>query len=179
MAYGQSPQESDSTSPTQTLSQAGFWVPAARATLPAVRSLFVSLIEEARVDQQEGRLGTELLRIRRLFERVPRGALVILDELCSGTNPSEGEEIFVMVLDLLRELGADVLITTHFLAFAARLSDHNDAGKLTFLQVELDDRQLPTFSFVDGVASTSLATRTAARLGVTREELRALVKRRG
>ena len=89
------------------------------------------------------------------------------------------EGLYYMVLELLRELGADVLITTHFLAFAARLSAEDAGSELTFLQVELDDRQLPTFSFVEGVASTSLATRTAARLGVTREELRALVKKRG
>ena len=31
----------------------------------------------------------------------PPGAMVILDELCSGTNPSEGEEIFELVVRML------------------------------------------------------------------------------
>ena len=56
--------------------------------------LVVSLIQETKADQAEGRLGMELVRIRELFEQLPPGAMVILDELCSGTNPSEGEEIF-------------------------------------------------------------------------------------
>jgi len=43
-------------------------------------------------------------------------------------------------------------------------------------KVELDKHQFPTYRFVPGVADTSLAHRTAARLGVTREELLALVE---
>ena len=163
----------------QLLGQAGFYVPAARATLGCARGLFVSLIEEARADQKEGRLGTELLRIRQLFERTEPGSLIILDELCSGTNPSEGEDIIRLVLSLLGELGASVLITTHFLQFARRLSDEQggDGGGLSFLQVELDEHEQPTYRFRPGVAQTSLAHQTASRLGVTRDELLALIRR--
>ena len=116
-------------------------MPAARATLARARGLFVSLIEEARADQKEGRLGTELLRIRQLFERTQPGSLIILDELCSDTNPSEGEDIIRLVLSLLGELGASVLITTHFLQFARRLSEEQSEGRLSFLQVELDEHE--------------------------------------
>jgi DNA mismatch repair protein MutS2 len=49
---------------------------------------------------------------------------------------------------------------------------------MTFLQVDLDAQNWPTFRFVPGVAQTSLAHRTAARLGVTREELLGLIERR-
>jgi DNA mismatch repair protein MutS2 len=48
---------------------------------------------------------------------------------------------------------------------------------LEFLQVELDARENPTYGFVPGVATTSLAERTAERLGVTREALRELIER--
>ena len=40
--------------------------------------------------------------------------MVLLDELCSGTNPSEGEEIFELVITLLAELEPQAFITTHF-----------------------------------------------------------------
>src|SRR5690606_18312889 len=76
----------------QLLAQNGLPVPAARAQVNRARGLFVSMFEEVRADQPEGRLGMELLRIRRLFERLHPGDVVVLDELCSGTNPSEGEE---------------------------------------------------------------------------------------
>ncbi|HKQ68776.1 MAG TPA: DNA mismatch repair protein, partial [Polyangiaceae bacterium] len=160
----------------QLLGQCGFFVPARSANLRIAPGLFVSLIEEATADQSEGRLGMELIRIRSLFEELKVGSMVVLDELCSGTNPSEGEEIFELVISLLSELDPQAFITTHFLQLAARIAGNPPVPRLSFFQVELDKRQIPTYGFVRGVAETSLAHRTAARLGVTREELLALVE---
>lgn len=161
----------------QMLGQSGFFVPAREARLLLVPGLFVSFIEEAKADQVEGRLGMELIRIRSVFEKLKMGSMVMLDELCSGTNPSEGEEIFELVLGLLAELEPQAFITTHFLRLASRIAHHPPTEHLSFLQVELDAQEWPTFRFIPGVAETSLAHRTAARLGVTREELLALVER--
>jgi DNA mismatch repair protein MutS2 len=162
---------------TQLLAQSGLFVPARSGSLALATGLVVSLIEETKADQSEGRLGTELLRIRDLFERLPPGAMVILDELCSGTNPSEGEEIFELVVGMLSKLGPQAFITTHFLAFAARLERQRNIDALRFLQVELGPGDRPTYQFVPGVAQTSLASHAAARLGVTREQLLALIDR--
>jgi DNA mismatch repair protein MutS2 len=159
----------------QLLGEAGLFVPARRARLPPVAGLFVSLLEDARADQPEGQLGMELLRIRRMFEEIDIGSLVLLDELCSGTNPSEGEEIARLVISLLPELGAQVFITTHLLQFAARLAEERPIPRLEFREVELDAYERPTYAFREGVARTSLAHKTAARLGVTRDELLGLV----
>lgn len=161
----------------QLMAQAGLFVPAKSASMALVPGLVMSLIEEARADQSEGRLGTELVRIRALFERLPPGALVILDELCSGTNPSEGEEIFELVVQMLSRLSPQAFITTHFLTFAGRLEREKAIPELRFLQVELGKEQRPTYQFVPGVASTSLAGHAAARLGVTRDELLGLIDR--
>jgi DNA mismatch repair protein MutS2 len=161
---------------TQLLGQAGAFVPARAATIRPVAGMFVSLGEAPHADQKEGRLGMELVRVRKLFEQAHAGSLVVLDELCSGTNPSEGEEIFRMLLELLHELEHEVHITTHFLSFAQTLQLEAEALGLSFLQVELDDTQHPTYRFVAGVATTSLAHQTAERLGVTRDQLRALIR---
>jgi DNA mismatch repair protein MutS2 len=159
----------------QLLAQVGLFVPARAAWMPRATGLFASLFEEARADQPEGHLGMELLRIRRLFDELGSGALVVIDELCSGTNPSEGEEIARMVLSLLPELGVRSFVTTHLLLFAAGLAAESSAMPLEFLQVELDAQEQPTYRFVPGVARTSLANRTASRLGVTRDELLARI----
>jgi DNA mismatch repair protein MutS2 len=162
---------------TQLLAQQGLWVTAKRAALTWAPSFFLSLVERAASDQEEGRLGMELLRIRSVFERAGPDALVVMDELCSGTNPSEGEEIFEMVLELFGEVRPQVLISTHFLDFAARL-EQRGASRLKFVQVDLGPHDIPTYRFVPGVAKTSMARATAARLGVTREELFELATRR-
>lgn len=161
---------------TQLLAQSGLFVPARAARLTRAPTMFVSLVEGAPADQKEGRLGTELLRVRRLFEQLEPGSMVVLDELCSGTNPSEGIAIFEMVIGLLPRLRPQVFVTTHFLDAARKLEAERPAERLEFLQVELDGDE-PTYQFVPGVAPTSLAQQVAGRLGVTHEELEALVER--
>ena len=160
----------------QTFAEAGLFVPVRAGRILRAPGLFASLYEEPRPDAPEGHLGMELLRIRRLFDQLDVGAIVVLDELCSGTNPSECEEIARLVLSLLPELGVQAFVTTHLLQFAARLAQELSAGdhgvaEIDFLQVELDELERPTYRFVPGVAKTSLAAKRAARLGVTREEL--------
>ena len=162
---------------TQLFAQCGFFVPARSAALVRAPKMFVSLIEGAPADHKEGRLGTELMRVRKLFEELEPGCLVILDELCSGTNPSEGIAIFEMVLSLMPRLKPRAYLTTHFLDAARRLKEEGSQSELRFLQVELDENDAPTYQFVPGVAPTSLAHAVAARLGVTQDELEALVTR--
>lgn len=162
---------------TQVLAQSGLFVPARSAEITRAPTMFVSLVEGAPADQKEGRLGTELLRVRQLFEQLEPGSMIILDELCSGTNPSEGIAIFEMVLSLLPRLRPQVFVTTHFLDAARKLERERPAERLEFMQVELDDNDDPTYQFVPGVAPTSLAQNVASRLGVTHEELVALVER--
>jgi DNA mismatch repair protein MutS2 len=162
---------------SQVLAQSGAFIPARSGAVALVPRLVVSLIEEVKPDQSEGRLGMELVRIRALFERLPPGAMVLLDELCSGTNPSEGEEIFELVVAMLTRLRPQAFITTHFLAFAARLERERKLADLGFLQVELGADRRATYQFTPGVAKTSLAGHAAERLGVTGEQLLSLIER--
>jgi len=155
----------------QLLGQSGLFVPAAEARLSVVDGMFVSLVAHEEVDQAEGRLGRELVRIKAMFEHMGTSAMVILDELCSGTNPSEAIEVFSMVLRLLELKGPTAFITTHFLDYARELERDPPVHSLDFLQVEIDERQQSTYQFVPGVAETSLAAAMAKRLGVTYEEL--------
>ncbi len=161
---------------TQVLGQCGLFIPAASGQIALASGLVASLIEEAKADQAEGRLGTELMRIRGLFERLPPGAMVLLDELCSGTNPSEGEQIFELVVTMLSQLKPQAFITTHFLAFAKRLEQTQKIPSLSFIQVELDPNRRPTYQFTPGVAQSSLAGHTAERLGVTGDQLLLLIE---
>ena len=163
---------------TQLLGQAGLFTPARRARLPLVKGLFVSLVETETAHAAEGRLGREMKRIRSVFQRVGTPAMVILDELCSGTNPSEGIEIFDVVLRLLDRFDTAALISTHFLDYAAELEKKRPLDGLRFLQVASEEHGLGRYQFVSGVARTSLAKATAERLGVTFEELSEVIDRR-
>jgi len=166
----------------QVLAQNGLYVPAAYAAVPIVQGEFASLVQSDTSNQVEGRLGTELVRIRTLFENIRPRSIVLLDELCSGTNPSEAAEIVLMVLKLLAELSPRAFITTHFLDLARQLTDAGDLEGIEFLQVRMDGER-STYQFAPGVATTSMATATARRLGVDfdrlSDEIRARLEREG
>lgn len=162
----------------QLMGQSGIYAPASSARIHPAQGMFVSLIEEGKVDQKEGRLGMELIRIRTLFEKSHPGCMILLDELCSGTNPSEGIEILDLVLSLLPKLNANTYISTHFLEYARSLHKERPMANLEFLKVDLNNREQPTYQFVQGVAGTSLARNTARRLGVTLDELLGLIEKR-
>ena len=78
---------------------------------------------------------------------------------------------------MLTRLRPQAIITTHFLAFAARLEREHKIDDLRFLQVALGPDHEPTYQFTPGVAQTSLAGHAAARLGVTGDQLMALIER--
>ena len=149
----------------QVLAQSGLYVPAASATVPVRSGIFASVVQSDDAQQLEGRLGRELLRIRTLFENIQPRSMVLLDELCSGTNPSEAAEIVLVVMRLLGELAPRAFITTHFLDLARRLQEEGSMPYLRFLQVQMDGNH-SSYQFEPGVASTSMAAETARRLGV-------------
>lgn len=164
----------------QLLGQSGIYTSASQADLPILHGMFVSLVERDTIDQTEGRLGQELRRIRTMFNAMGSSSMVIIDELCSGTNPSEAVEVFTLVLQLLEKLGPIAFITVHFLDYVRSLYESPPIGPLEFLQVEIDSENNSTYQFIPGVATTSLAAIIAQRLGVTYEELSsAIEKRRG
>lgn len=109
--------------------------------------------------------------LRTLFETMPENSLILLDELCSGTNPSEAIEIVDVVLRLLRQINPVAFVTTHFLDYADAMSRQPTVADLGFLQAEVDGDHGATYRFVPGVATTSLAVGTARRLGVAFDEL--------
>ena len=162
----------------QMLGQSGVFAPISSGRLRILDGLFVSLVEDESAEQIEGRLGRELVRVRSLFEEMSPSSMVILDELCSGTNPSEGIEVFEMVLRLLREIEPTAFVTTHFLDFARQLAEGRLEAELEFRQVEIDEQQRSTYQFIEGVADTSLASVTAQRLGVTFDRLAEIIHTR-
>jgi len=162
----------------QVLGQSGLYTPAREARIRIARGTFASLVHQDAADLSEGRLGTELIRIRTLFHGVGSRSMILLDELCSGTNPSEAAEIVAIVLRLARKLSPVAFVTTHFLDLARHLEDDPPIDRMEFLQVEIDGREKSTYQFIPGVATTSLALGTANRLGVSFERLSVLIDER-
>jgi len=93
-----------------------------------------------------------------------QGALVLLDEVASGTDPREGEALATAVLESLALRGGAVACTTHYEGLKV-LALAND--KFLNASVSFDfDAMLPTFKVLSGVPGASSALAVAKRFGV-------------
>ena len=104
-----------------------------------------------------------------ILERVNKDSFVIMDELGSGTDPTEGMGIAVAILEELRKSGANFLVTTHYpeVKEYAEKTEHIVNARMTFDRETL----MPTYKMVIGEAGASCAFYIADRLGMSKEML--------
>src|SRR5207237_8204230 len=94
-------------------------------------------------------------------------ALVLLDEVGTGTDPEEGSALGVAVVDHFKQRGAHVLATTHYSGL--KMYAANKPGVLN-ASVEFDERTLrPTYRLLIGLAGASSGLEIARRFGMPNE----------
>jgi DNA mismatch repair protein MutS2 len=91
-------------------------------------------------------------------------ALVLLDEVGSGTDPIEGGALGVAVVDHFKKRGATVIATSHYDALKTYASTTEGVASAAFGFEE--PTFAPTYQLVYGTPGRSLALEIAARLGL-------------
>lgn len=99
-----------------------------------------------------------------VLKEVNATSLVIMDELGSGTDPTEGMGIAIAILEELRKSGTLFLVTTHYpdVKEYASNAEHIINARMTFDKETLS----PTYQMVIGEAGESCAFYIAERLGM-------------
>jgi DNA mismatch repair protein MutS2 len=157
--------------------QSGLAIPADEARLPVFRSIFIDIGDRQSISD---RLSTFSARIRSIAEIVSRlrpPALVLLDELGTGTDPEEGVALGIATLEYLRRQGAIVIVTTHLEALKAYAATTEGCANAA-MQFE-EETFAPTYRLVQGIPGRSGALEIAERLGLPREILDGARARRG
>jgi DNA mismatch repair protein MutS2 len=96
-----------------------------------------------------------------------KNALVLMDELGSGTDPAQGVAIAQALLEALLDTGCRVAITTHYMALK-RLASSDDRFSVAGMQF-VGGR--PTYKLLPGVVGESYALAVAERLQLPRSVL--------
>jgi DNA mismatch repair protein MutS2 len=96
-------------------------------------------------------------------------ALILIDEVGTGTDPDEGAALGIAIVDYFRRAGATTIATTHYnplKVWASRTEGVLNAS------VEFDERTLrPTYRLIVGVAGASSGVEIARRMEVPEEVL--------
>lgn len=147
------------------MAQCGIVPPlAAESTLPIIGRTFADIGDHQSLAADLSTFSAHVAEVRRILEAADGSALVILDEIGSGTDPAEGGALAMAVLETLTARGVLTLATTHLGALktlATRVpgvvngSLHFDAATLS-----------PTYRFTKGVPGRSYGLAIARRLGV-------------
>jgi len=146
------------------LAQSGVPVPAAAAALPAFSRVHADIGDEQSLAASLSTFSGHLHNIAAFLADCPPNALVLMDELGTGTDPVEGAALGIALVEAFMEAGGVVMISTHHDAlkvFAQRTASVVNAA------MEFDPVTLaPTYRLKVGRPGRSNALEIASRLGL-------------
>ncbi len=147
------------------MAQAGLRIPAAPGSrLPVFRSLFADIGDEQSIEASLSTFSAHITNIASMDRGLATPALVLLDEVGSGTDPIEGGALGVAIVDHFRQRGATLIATSHYDALKTYASTTAGVASAAFGFVA--ETFAPTYQLLYGSPGRSLALEIAGRLGL-------------
>jgi DNA mismatch repair protein MutS2 len=139
------------------MAMSGLSVPAKSAHLPFYASVLADIGDQQSLAANLSTFTSHLANIARMIKYCEAPALVLLDEVGTGTDPEEGSALGVAVVDhFRRDCEAHVIATTHYSGL--KMYAGNEPGVIN-ASVEFDEKTLqPTYRLIVGVAGASSGT---------------------
>jgi DNA mismatch repair protein MutS2 len=146
----------------------GLPVPAREASFPFYASVLADIGDHQSLAANLSTFTSHVANISRMIELCQPPALVLLDEVGTGTDPEEGSALGVAVVDHFRRAcGAHVLATTHYSGLKMYAANEDAVINAS---VEFDEKTLqPTYRLLVGIAGASSGIEIARRFGIPDE----------
>lgn len=142
----------------------GLAVPSSRSVVPHFEHLFVDLGDGQSIAESLSTFSSHMKRLISITQQVNSRSLVLLDELGSGTDPKDGENIAIALLDYLKDKQALVVATTHYAKLKTYAREHDD---VLGASVAFDVQSLqPTYQLLINQLGQSYALEIAQKLGL-------------
>ena len=156
------------------MAQCGLHVTCNHADICMNSSYLCDIGDGQNLSENLSTFSAHITNVLEVLSEANKDSFVIMDELGSGTDPTEGMGIAIAVLEELRKSGCIFLVTTHYpevKEYAAKAEDIVNA-RMTFDKETLR----PTYQMVIGEAGESCAFYIADRLGMPNEMLKVAIR---
>ena len=147
------------------LSHLGFYIPALEESIVGFfEDVFVDVGDEQSIENNLSTFSSHMTNIINILNRTNNRSLILLDELCSGTDPSEGAVLSIALLEKFKNLNATMLCTTHYPEIKNYCFE-SDYYKNSSMEFDFEKLK-PTYRFIIGLPGKSNAINISAKLGL-------------
>lgn len=147
------------------MAQCGLHIPCDEADLCMNSQVLCDIGDGQNITENLSTFSSHITNILDILKRVNKESLVILDELGSGTDPTEGMGIAIALLDELKTSGCLFLATTHY-PEVKQYAEQESAIINARMSFDRETLQ-PLYQLELGKAGESCALYIAKRLGMT------------